>query len=228
MRRREHLSRGFRNGDVIDGSGVGQPVIAILEGSVIEREEDALVLMVGGVGYRVHVTKALLQGAPEEERLRLFTHLVVREDAQVLYGFATKEERILFVKLQNASGVGPKLALQVLSHFSVDELVRAIAEADVKKLSKVQGVGAKTASRIVLELKGSLENWDLATNASKSGEIGKVGSSRSGPLVDIEEALFQLGFGEREVAPVLAELAPELAVLGVNEGIRRALQALSR
>ncbi len=203
-------------------------MIAILEGNVIDREEDALVIMVGGVGYRVHAPKSLLLEAPDGEVLRLFTHLVVREDAQVLYGFATKEERMLFVKLQNASGVGPKLALQVLSHFSVDELVRAIAEADVKKLSKVQGVGAKTASRIVLELKGSLENWELVAHSAKSDKIGAAVSPRSGPLVDIEEALFQLGFGEREVAPVLAELAPELLNLGVNEGIRRALQALAR
>ena len=204
-------------------------MIAIVEGKVIEREEDALVLMVSGIGYRIHAPKFLLQEALLESTLRLYTHLNVREDALVLYGFATKEEQVLFVKLQSASGVGPKLALQVLSYFQVDELVQAIASADVKKLTKVPGVGAKTASRIVLELKGSLENWEGLTGRKQSDKASDLPSyARSGPLVDVEEALLQLGFGEREVAPILSDLAPTIANIGVNEGIRRALQALSR
>ena len=203
-------------------------MIAMVEGKVVDREEDALVLMVGGVGLRVHTPRALLQSAPLEAPLRLYTHLVVREDALLLYGFSTREDRLLFMQLQNASGVGPKLALQVLSHLTEGELVRAIAEADLKKLSRVPGVGAKTASRIVLELKGSLENWEALTG-KKAGQTGEAAVSvRNGPLADIEEALFQLGFGEREVAPVLAELAPDIANIDVSEGIRRALQALSR
>lgn len=202
-------------------------MIAIVTGVIAEREEDALVLMAGGLGYRVHVSKRLLDTVTVGEPLELYTHLNVREDAFLLFGFATKEERQMFVKLQNANGIGPKLALQVLSHLEVPELLRALAEEDVKRFTQVPGVGAKTASRIILELKGSLASWTGGTSA-EGGVIGGSTAVRKGPLVDIEEALLQLGFGEREVAPVLAELAPQMANLTVNEGIRRALFALGR
>ncbi len=195
---------------------------------MVEREDDALVLLVGGVGLRIHVPKGLLESAPLEAPLCLYTHLYVREDALVLYGFANRDERLIFMRLQSASGVGPKLALQVLGHFSEEELVKAIADEDVKKLSRVPGVGAKTASRIVLELKGSLDNWAALAGKKVVPSTATMTGAATGPLADIEAALLQLGFGEREVAPVLAELAPSAAAIGVNEGVRRALRALGR
>jgi len=150
-------------------------------------------------------------GAP----VSLLTHFVVREDAQLLYGFGTASERNTFRQLIRISGVGPRTALGVLSGMSVEELARAVTEQSPGRLVKVPGIGKKTAERLLLELKGKL-GADLGTPVA-----GAVGDAHH----DIQQALMALGYNDREAALALKALPADI---GVSEGIKQALKALAR
>ena len=134
-------------------------MIAYLMGTVAGTDQASAVIDVNGIGYSVFMSNRALSRLPRTgEQVRVFTHLQVREDDMSLYGFLTLEEKDLFTKLIGVTGVGPKVALAALSTFEPDELVEAIVAEDVKAVSRIPGVGRKSASRIVLELKGSLES----------------------------------------------------------------------
>jgi Holliday junction DNA helicase RuvA len=150
------------------------------------------------------------------ERLTLLTHFVVREDAQLLYGFATEAERAAFRELIRVSGIGPRMALAVLSGMSVTELAQAVAAQDGARLTKVPGIGKKTAERLLLELKGRL-----------GPDLGAVGAAApaSDSQGDIQQALLALGYNDKEAAAALKALPPDV---GVSEGIRLALKALAK
>ena len=142
-------------------------MIAYLTGTVAGTDQTSAVIDVGGVGYAVFMSNRALSRLPRVgEQARVFTYLQVREDDMSLYGFLSLEEKALFQKLIGVTGVGPKVALAALSTFEPDELVEAIVAEDVKAVSRIPGVGRKSASRIVLELKGSIEASSVARGSS--------------------------------------------------------------
>ncbi len=208
-------------------------MIAFLSGTVALVEDDALVLDVGGVGYRVFTAESVRLAAERGHALRLFTHQHVREDAILLYGFAADEERRLFVRLQSATGVGPKLALQMLGSLSAEQIVRAIQSEDVGVLTTVPGIGAKTARRLALELRDRIDDLAgaLSLHVQETTTAAQAAAQRAPDvpphLEEARAALLALGFQEREALHALAAFAAEEA-LPTAEVVRRALRGLAR
>jgi len=195
-------------------------MIGKLTGKLLEKNPPQVLLDVNGIGYELDVPMSTLYVLPHAgEAAALYTHFVVREDAQLLYGFATRAERETFRILIKVSGIGPKIGLAVLSGMSAEELAGAVERDDVARLSKVPGIGKKTAERLVLELRGKL----AGTSA-----IGAPVGSKAGPpneRDDINNALLALGYNEREAAAAVKLLSEEVTV---NEGIRLALRSLAK
>jgi Holliday junction DNA helicase RuvA len=190
-------------------------MIGRLTGLLAEKNPPQLLVDVNGVGYEVDVPMSTFYNLPATgERITLLTHFVVREDAQVLFGFGTAEERATFRELVKISGVGPRTALAILSGLSVAELAQAVSRQEGGRLVKVPGIGKKTAERLLLELKGKL-GADLATPASVASDA----------QADILQALVALGYSEREAAAALKPLPLDV---GVTDGIKLALKALAR
>ena len=191
-------------------------MIGRITGTLAEKSPPQLLIDVGGVGYEVDVPMSTFYNLPGlGERVTLLTHFVVREDAQLLYGFLTHEERATFRELVKISGVGPRTALSILSGLSVADLSQAVSRQEAGRLVKVPGIGKKTAERLLLELKGKL-GPDLALPAA---------SAVSDAQADIAQALVALGYNERDANAALKALPPGVAV---SEGIKLALKALSR
>jgi holliday junction DNA helicase RuvA len=186
-------------------------VISRLRGAPAGRTLDGLVIDVGGVGYLVSATPSVLRRAEGAHELTVETYLHVREDALQLYGFADAAERSLFVRLLGVSGVGPKVALAVVSSASPDELQRAIALKDPARFQAIPGIGKKTAERIVLELEGSLAETGSATTAAEGAH----------ELV-ARDALVELGYSVVEAEQALAAVDPELPA---EERVREALRS---
>lgn len=191
-------------------------MIGRLSGLLAQKSPPLVLVDVHGVGYEVDVPMSTFYNLPAlGEKVVLLTHFVVREDAQVLFGFLTEPERATFRQLVKISGVGPRTALSILSGLSVDELAQAVTRQDGARLVKVPGIGKKTAERLLLELKGKL-GPDLALPAT---------TPVSDNQTDITQALQALGYSEREAAAALKALPGEV---GVSEGIKLALKALNR
>jgi len=175
-------------------------VISFLKGLVAEKTLTHVVLDVRGVGYSCGVsanTSASLPAPGSPEECRVYTHLQVREDGVALFGFATQEERAVFERLVAISGVGPKLALAVLSSFSPDALRDVVAAGDEKRMATVPGVGKKTASRMILELKDALKTDLLGSSAMLPG-MGAAPVAGSTALDDAGAALLSMGFTAAE------------------------------
>jgi Holliday junction DNA helicase RuvA len=190
-------------------------VIGRLAGVLIEKSPPTVVVDVNGVGYEIDVPMSTFYQLPAvSERVTLLTHFVVREDAHQLYGFATAAERTAFRELIRISGVGARTALAVLSGLSVGELAEAITPQEAARLTRIPGIGKKTAERLLLELKGRL-GADLGTTAVAASE----GTG------DIVHALLALGYNEREAQAAVRTLAPGT---GVSDGIRLALKSLAK
>lgn len=198
-------------------------MIASLRGELAHVGKDTLVVDVHGVGYQVLVSQRHLAELPEVgEQVRLHTHLVHREDAMLLIGFPSLEERELFLLLTGVSGVGAKTALGVLSALSVPEVVGAVVGNDPRALARAPGVGKKTAERVVLELREKLQEWQPSTTPAprrKALPLPDAGASET------ELALYALGYGEDEVADALAAVGEAPTV---EETLRRALAHLSK
>jgi len=184
-------------------------VIARLRGRPVARRADGLVLDVGGVGYLVQVTPSALRNAAGDDEVTVETYLHVREDALQLYGFADAEERELFEHLLSVSGVGPKVALAIVSGSRPAELRRAIALEDTARFEAIPGIGRKTAQRVVLELKEKLGSF--------AGEPVLGGS----PDLVARDALVELGYSLVEAERALAEVDPDLPA---EERVRLALR----
>ena len=192
-------------------------VIGRLAGLLAEKTPPQILIDCQGVGYEVWVPMSSFYQLPAlGERVTLLTHFVVREDAQLLYGFVTETERAAFRELIRISGIGPRMALAVLSGMSVTELAQAIAAQQAGRLTKVPGIGRKTAERLLLELKGRL-----------GPDLGAPGAAApaSDSQTDILQALLALGYSDKEAAAALQALPPDV---GVSEGIRLALKALAK
>ncbi|MFK7967019.1 MAG: Holliday junction branch migration protein RuvA [Burkholderiaceae bacterium] len=191
-------------------------MIGRLRGSLIDKRPPSVMLDVAGVGYEVDVPMSTFYDLPAlKSDVTLLTHLVVREDAQLLFGFLTEGERAAFRQLIKISGVGARMALAILSGLSVSELSVAIAEQDSARLTRVPGIGKKTADRLLLELKGKFES------AASTG----AAASASDTTADVLNALLALGYSEREAKAATKQLAPDATV---SDGIRLALKQLAR
>ena len=192
-------------------------MIGKLTGTLLEKNPPQILLDCHGVGYEVDVPMSTFYNLPGTgEKVALLTHFVVREDAQILYGFATAPEREAFRQLIKISGVGPRTALSVLSGMSVGDLAQAISAQDSGRIIKVPGIGKKTAERLLLELKGK-----LGADLNLSGG----GPAQSDVQSDIQQALMALGYSDKDAA---AALKPLPADVGVSEGIKLALKALAK
>ena len=175
-------------------------MIGMLTGKLIDKDFSSCLLDVNGVGYEVQIPLSTFDKLPlDEKQVTLFIHTAVREDAITLFGFAAREEKKLFQQLINVSGVGGKLALNVLSAMPTANFCAAVASGDVKSLSRINGVGKRTAERLIVELKGKLENLDPAAAAP-------VGNDAA----DAALALEQLGFRKDAVNKVINALIAEL------------------
>jgi Holliday junction DNA helicase RuvA len=195
-------------------------VIASLAGRLVEADADGLVVEVGGVGLRVHASAAALRAAREHpQAVALQTHLVVREDALTLYGFASHRERGLFVALLGVSGLGPAKALALLSGYPVDTLQRGIATGDLALLASVSGIGKRTAERIVVELRDKLGAAALESVAADGATAPAAGD----PHLSARDALVALGFGVVEAESALAG-----AEGSTEQRVKDALAALRR
>lgn len=195
-------------------------MIASLSGRLIEADADGLVVEVGGVGLRVHASATAARAAQEQPAaVRLQTHLVVREDALTLYGFATQRERGLFVALLGVSGLGPAKALALLSGYPVDTLQRGIATGDLALLASVSGIGKRTAERIVVELRDK-----LGAGAPEVADAGGASApSHDDPHLSARDALVSLGFAVAEAEAALAG-----AEGSSEQRVKHALGALRR
>jgi Holliday junction DNA helicase RuvA len=192
-------------------------MIGKLTGTLLEKNPPQILLDCHGVGYEVDVPMSTFYHLPASgEKLSLLTHFVVREDAQILYGFATAAEREAFRQLIKISGVGPRTALAVLSGLSVADLAQAVSTQETGRIVKVPGIGKKTAERLLLELKGKL-GAELDQPAS--------GAVRSDAQSDIQQALMALGYNEKDASAALKALPADV---GVAEGIKLALKALAK
>lgn len=203
-------------------------MIGSLRGTVLERGLDGAVLVeVAGVGYRVAVPPATMPALAEGAEVVLHTHLAVREDALTLYGFATRDERVCFEALIGAHGVGPALALAVLSVHEPDDLRRAVSDDDVGALCLVPGVGRKTAARLLIELKDRL--GVVAGGPEVGGALGAmatgIGAGMPPARAEVRDALAALGYEAHEVADALRQLpdSDDVAVL-----VKAALSWLGR
>ena len=192
-------------------------MIGKLTGTLLEKNPPEVLLDCHGVGYEVYVPMSTFYNLPAlGERVSLLTQFIVREDAQLLYGFATAPERQAFRELIKISGVGPRTALSVLSGMGVTDLAQAVTLQEAGRLVKVPGIGKKTAERLLLELKGKL--------GADMGVTGG-GAMHSDAQADILQALLALGYNDKEAA---AALKPLPADVGVSDGIKLALKALAR
>jgi len=191
-------------------------MIGRLTGTLLEKNPPQIVVEAGGVGYEVEVPMSTFYNLPASgERVVLLTHLVVREDAHLLYGFGTEPERRAFRQLLKISGVGARTALAVLSGLSVGELIEAVAMQESGRLVKVPGIGRKTAERLLLELKGKLGD-----------AVSGVAVNRPKPMAsDVTNALLSLGYNDKEAQHAVKQL-PE--GLSVSDGIRQALKSLAK
>ncbi|MBF0369215.1 MAG: Holliday junction branch migration protein RuvA [Magnetococcales bacterium] len=201
-------------------------MIAQLRGVLAEKSPDQALIDVGGVGYRVFIPLSTYEALPElEKEVKLVTVTHVREDAFHLFGFSTRRERDFFILLNGVNGIGAKLALAALSALTPETLSTAIAQADVTTLSRISGVGKKTAQRMVMELKDKLPNL---TAIPVSGLPSQPGTMLPASMrEELISALINLGYKRNQVELVLRQL-PMDEMKDVGEGIRTALKLLAR
>ena len=193
-------------------------MIGKLTGTLLEKSPPQVLVDCHGVGYEVDVPMSTFYNLPAiGEKVSLLTHFVVREDAQLLFGFGSAEERNAFRQLLKISGVGARTALSILSGLSVADLAQAVTAQEAGRLVKVPGIGKKTAERLLLELKGKL--------GAELPVVAGSGGLQNEAQLDILQALVALGYSDKEAQLALKALPPDV---GVSEGIKLALKALAR
>jgi holliday junction DNA helicase RuvA len=191
-------------------------MIARLNGLLLEKYPPFIVLDCGGVGYEVEVPMSTFYNLPEiGAKVNLLTYMVVREDAQLLYGFGSEQEKSTFKQLLKVNGIGAKSALSILSGVSIDDLVEAVSQQQVGMLTRIPGIGKKTAERLLLELKDKFAITGSVTTTSQPKSASH----------DILNALLALGYNDREALLTVKQLP---AGVSVSDGIKQALQLLSK
>jgi Holliday junction DNA helicase RuvA len=201
-------------------------MIGFLKGRLAVKQPPMLLVDVNGVGYEMEAPMSTFYGLPAMgEPVALFTHLVVREDAHILYAFGTDGERRLFRGLLKVSGVGPKIALGILSGASVEDFLRTIEAEDVAMLTRIPGIGRKTAERVIIEMRGSVQKLSMPL---PNGGAAGMGAAAAAPTPQSEafSALIALGYKPPEVVRLLK--AVEEPGLSTTEMIRRALKSAAK
>jgi len=197
-------------------------VIGFLRGRLVAKQPPVLLIDVGGVGYEVEAPMTTFYDLPETgKEITLHTHLVVREDAHTLFGFAKLSDRALFRSLIKISGVGPRMALAILSGMSADSFARCIRDNDAAALTRVPGVGKKTAERLVVELRDKLGKGEAG-----GADIPVMTGGPANPVEEAVSALIALGYKPPDASRMVRAI--ESKDLGVEEIIRRALQAAAK
>ena len=191
-------------------------MIGRIRGTLLEKNPPEILVDVHGVGYEINVPMSTFYNLPDVgQEVTLLTHFIVREDAQLLYGFGTAKERGAFRQLIKISGIGPRIALAVLSGMTVDALAQAVSKQESALLTRVPGIGKKTAERLVLELKGKISaDLDGVTLAAAPGDN----------RADVVAALVALGYSDREATAAAKKLSPDVSV---SAGIREALKSIA-
>lgn len=199
-------------------------MIAYLSGEIIDQSLNSLVLDVNGVGYEVLVPVGtqgrILANKREDGRVSVFIYTNVREDAIQLYGFSSRDQKQIFLKVTSVSGVGPKIGLAILSEMETKDLLMAVETNDLKAMTKVSGIGKKTAQRLILELKSKFDGLALDALAPSEGEGGAM-------IDDLRSALANLGYGGNTVDEVVSELAKRVDEFeAVDDMLREAFKLL--
>lgn len=191
-------------------------MIGRIRGALLEKNPPEILVDVHGVGYEINVPMSTFYNLPDVgQEVTLLTHFIVREDAQLLYGFGTTKERAAFRQLIKISGIGARIALAVLSGMTVDALAQAVCKQESALLTRVPGIGKKTAERLVLELKGKISaDLDGVTLAAAPGDN----------RADVVAALVALGYSDREATAAAKKLSPDVSV---SAGIREALKSMA-
>ena len=193
-------------------------MIEFIKGRLVEKNPSFVVVDCQGVGYYLNISLHTFEHIPDQESVQLYTHLAIREDAHVLYGFSDKEERLFFRQLISVSGVGASTAQLVLSSLSPKDAMAAIATGDVRTLQGVKGIGAKTAQRIIIDLKDKIGKFDGCSDIS----FGSHNTNRQEAL----SALFALGFDKNSSTKMVDNLLKTNADLPVEELVKAALKKL--
>ncbi len=197
-------------------------MIGFLRGKLAAKHPPVLLLDVGGVGYEVEAPMSTFYGLPGVGAdVMLHTHLVVREDAHILFGFGTERERSLFRELIKISGVGPRIALGILSGSTVDEFHRCVEAQDAASLTRIPGIGRKTAERLIIEMRDRLKVLSLGQPFAVTGTVGSTAPASS-PQAEAFSALVALGYKPPEVTRMLQKIDP--SVTTTEELIRHALR----
>jgi Holliday junction DNA helicase RuvA len=199
-------------------------MIGQLRGTILEKQPPQLLLDVNGVGYEIDAPMSTFYHLPDVgEQVVLYTHFVVREDAHHLYGFYVKEERSLFRTLLKVNGVGPKLALAILSGIEPDEFVRCIIENDTSNLVRLPGVGKKTAERLIIEMRDKLSDWSPSINPVQNKMLNQQDQLlRKHVIQDAVSALITLGYKPQEASRAVSKA--DDGILSSEEIIRHALR----
>lgn len=201
-------------------------MIGKIRGFILEKQPPQLLVDVHGVGYEVDAPMSTFYQLPETgQEVSLFTHFVVREDAQHLYGFYTQDERLLFRTLLKVNGVGPRLALTILSSTSAEEFVRCVLNNDTGSLVRLPGIGKKTAERLVIEMRDKLSDWYKGMPVDNNMTIPLANSSRHHTLQDAISALISLGYKQPEASRVITKIDDGKA--SSEELIRSALREIA-
>ncbi len=198
-------------------------MIAFLRGKVVDTTDDAIVLEVNGIGFQILMPLSNLDQIGLEKDLLIYTHLSHREDAMLLYGFLSREEKSLFTKLITVSGIGPKTALSVLSVLTTEQFCQAIIEEDTKTISTVPGIGLKTAQRLILELKSKIKK-----EVQESSFQQKITRTSNRLIEDAIDALVALGYQQNEAIQAVNKVDSTKPGLELQELIREALKLLMR
>jgi Holliday junction DNA helicase RuvA len=201
-------------------------MIALVRGELAYKSVDHVIVDTGGVGYRLFIPLSTFYALPDDGEVRLLVHTHVREDALLLFGFATAAEKAMFATLIGISGIGPKVALNILSHIPVPELQGAVLTGDIKRLSTLPGIGKKTAERLVLELKDKINPADVAAGG-QAPTAKSSGKHLFDPLTDVISALVNLGYKEPQARKVLEtmEISQDAPM---EEILKGALKVLAR
>lgn len=198
-------------------------MIGRLHGTLVLKRPPGLLVDVGGVGYELEAPLSTFYELPAVgESVTLYTHLVVRDDAHLLFGFGRESERRLFRTLLKVSGVGARMALAILSGMNADDFARCIENDDVSALTRLPGIGRKTAERLIVEMRDRLD--ESALRDALPGRVDAAGSTGSDPLSDASSALVALGYRPAEAARMIRGI--DSAGLTTEDIIRRALQAV--
>jgi Holliday junction DNA helicase RuvA len=201
-------------------------MIGRLRGKLLIKQAPALLLEVGGVGYEIEAPMTTFYVLPEVGgEVTLHTHMVVREDAQLLYGFASERERMLFRALIKVSGVGAKLALALLSGMPADEFVQTVNNNDVARLTRVPGIGKKTAERLIVEMRDRLPDWATGQATPQAAAPGAMDHTEPDATKDAISALIALGYKPQEASRMVHKI--DTAGLASEQIIKQALKSIS-